>query len=169
MAVITIGWVGIGVVALWFLFVAPLLRRSRKAAEEFKERMREIEAREAQWQRWQQRQREQNAASYANDQYQNIYAQYQGNFQQAYQPPPFTAPTSFYDLPPSPPPPPRPQPIQLPEWAIVLGLQFPITRSSIDSAYRALVRKAHPDHGGSHEAMIRLNRAVTDARKALGH
>lgn len=155
---ITIGWLGIGVVALWFLFVAPLLRRSRKAAEEFKERMREIEAREAQWQRWQQRQREQN-----------IYAQYQANFQQAYQPPPFTAPTPFYDLPPSPPPPPRQQPIQLPEWAIVLGLHFPITRSSIDSAYRALVRKAHPDHGGSHEAMIRLNRAVTDARKALGN
>jgi hypothetical protein len=41
-------------------------------------------------------------------------------------------------------------------------------RSQIESAYRALARKAHPDAGGSHEAMSELNRAREEALKEVG-
>lgn len=52
-------------------------------------------------------------------------------------------------------------------WREVLGLN---TEAGIDAAeyqYRELARKAHPDAGGSHEAMAALNVAIESARKEL--
>lgn len=55
-------------------------------------------------------------------------------------------------------------------WREVLG--FPpgadrISAKDIDDRYRSLVAKAHPDAGGSHEAMTELNRARAEGRKAV--
>lgn len=55
----------------------------------------------------------------------------------------------------APPPPPRPDPSRL--WT-VLGLPGPVDRLSAQMAYRRAAFQAHPDHGGSHEAFIRLGR-----------
>jgi curved DNA-binding protein CbpA len=33
--------------------------------------------------------------------------------------------------------------------------------------YRDKARKAHPDNGGSHELMARLNQAISEARREL--
>lgn len=47
-------------------------------------------------------------------------------------------------------------------WRDVFGLQGapdPCPQSLIDEAYRKRVAKAHPDRGGSHEAMVTLNTA----------
>jgi hypothetical protein len=46
------------------------------------------------------------------------------------------------------------------EWWRVLGFVGPkVTAPDIEAAYRARVKGAHPDSGGSHEAMARLNAA----------
>lgn len=41
----------------------------------------------------------------------------------------------------------------------LLKVKPPITRAAIKRAYRARAQVAHPDHGGSHEEMVRLNAA----------
>lgn len=51
-------------------------------------------------------------------------------------------------------------------WAI-LGVEPGASASEVERAYRARVREAHPDTGGSHAAMSELNEARDKARKAL--
>lgn len=43
-----------------------------------------------------------------------------------------------------------------------------LTLDIVEDRYRALLRKRHPDAGGSHEAIVRLNRARDEARKYFG-
>jgi hypothetical protein len=45
----------------------------------------------------------------------------------------------------------------------ILGVPRTATREQIESAYRKKARSAHPDNGGSHEAMTRLNLARDEA------
>jgi hypothetical protein len=58
-------------------------------------------------------------------------------------------------------------------WRDVLGLTtngvsgFSITRTDIDVAYRAKAARCHPDAGGSHDAMVELNRAREEALQAI--
>ena len=40
----------------------------------------------------------------------------------------------------------------------------PITLDVVEARYRALLRERHPDHGGSHDAVVRLNLARDAAR-----
>lgn len=55
------------------------------------------------------------------------------------------------------------------DWPSVLGLdQRRVTRDAIETAYRRLAFIAHPDQGGSHDQMTRLNTAREAALKALG-
>lgn len=44
-------------------------------------------------------------------------------------------------------------------WWRVLGLAPTATRAEIESAWRAAMRTAHPDRGGSHDQALRLNHA----------
>lgn len=44
-------------------------------------------------------------------------------------------------------------------WHTVLGVGPDADDATIDSAFRSLAAKAHPDAGGSHDAMARLNAA----------
>jgi hypothetical protein len=53
------------------------------------------------------------------------------------------------------------------EWWAVLGLQPSATFDQVEEAFRRLARHAHPDAGGSHDAMARLTAAREQARKAL--
>lgn len=53
------------------------------------------------------------------------------------------------------------------DWAIVLGVSPSATRDQINEAYRELARKAHPDAGGSHYEMSRLNVARAAALEAV--
>lgn len=49
-------------------------------------------------------------------------------------------------------------------WRDVLGLRgIAVTSSDIDERYRLLAKDAHPDKGGDHDAMVRLNKAREDA------
>ena len=48
---------------------------------------------------------------------------------------------------------------------VVLGVKREATESEIESAYRDRAKKAHPDAGGSHDAMSRLNPARAAALK----
>jgi DnaJ domain len=51
------------------------------------------------------------------------------------------------------------------DWWIILGVPRDATREQIETAFRALARRYHPDSGGDHTAMARIN----DARRvALG-
>lgn len=50
------------------------------------------------------------------------------------------------------------------DWWIVLGVPQEATDAQIDDAYRQLARKSHPDAGGSHSEMARIN-AARDAAK----
>lgn len=52
-------------------------------------------------------------------------------------------------------------------WWNVLGVPFDAPLHAAEAAYRNLVRKAHPDRGGSDEAMVRLNIAIREARLLL--
>ena len=63
---------------------------------------------------------------------------------------------------------PAPDAPQLPAepWHEVLLVAPDATIDVIDAAYVALARKAHPDAGGSDEAMARLNGARQEARAA---
>ncbi len=53
------------------------------------------------------------------------------------------------------------------DWWIVLEVSPDATTAQIDDAYRKLARSAHPDAGGSHDQMARLN-AARDVAKAQG-
>jgi hypothetical protein len=53
-------------------------------------------------------------------------------------------------------------------WWEVLGCAPTVTVEEVEARHRALARAAHPDVGGSHAAMARLNRARDEARRALG-
>jgi len=53
------------------------------------------------------------------------------------------------------------------EWWLVLGVSRAATLDEIEAAYRAKAREAHPDTGGKHNDMTRLNAARDAARKAL--
>jgi len=54
-------------------------------------------------------------------------------------------------------------------WSAVLNLgAAPYTLQEAEAAYRDEARSAHPDRGGSHEAMTRLNDAIRRAREELG-
>lgn len=50
----------------------------------------------------------------------------------------------------------------------IRGLPVAMRATLLDQAYRELARAAHPDQGGSDEAMTELNRARDQARKDLG-
>jgi curved DNA-binding protein CbpA len=49
----------------------------------------------------------------------------------------------------------------------VLKVPPDATLAQAEAAYRALAKSAHPDHGGSDEAMARLNDAIATARKGV--
>jgi hypothetical protein len=54
------------------------------------------------------------------------------------------------------------------DWRAELGFQpgdRPITLDVVEARYRALLRERHPDRGGSHDAVVRLNLARDAARK----
>lgn len=50
-------------------------------------------------------------------------------------------------------------------WTDVLGLTSRCTREDIENSYKAKAKKAHPDTGGSTEAMAELNAARAQALK----
>lgn len=53
------------------------------------------------------------------------------------------------------------------DWRAELDFKpgdHPITLEVVEARYRALVRQRHPDNGGSHDAIVRLNRARDEAR-----
>lgn len=52
------------------------------------------------------------------------------------------------------------------DWWIVLQVTPDATSAQVDDAFRRLAKAAHPDAGGSHEQMARLNAARDEARKA---
>lgn len=52
-------------------------------------------------------------------------------------------------------------------WREVLGVSGPGTREAIDVAYRAAARRAHPDAGGSNEAMAEVNAARDQALREI--
>lgn len=52
-------------------------------------------------------------------------------------------------------------------WREVLGLSGPVTAKDIDQAYRAKAAAAHPDKGGSADAMLLLNRARAEGKAAV--
>jgi len=49
------------------------------------------------------------------------------------------------------------------EWTIVLGVPRSASRAAIEDAFTRLAKTAHPDTGGSHDAMARLSEAKTAA------
>lgn len=53
------------------------------------------------------------------------------------------------------------------EWWLILGVQPNATLEHVEAAYRELARLAHPDAGGDHDQMARLNAARDDARRAV--
>lgn len=52
------------------------------------------------------------------------------------------------------------------DWWIVLGVTPDATTAQIDDAFRKLARSSHPDAGGSHNDMARINAARDEAKKA---
>lgn len=54
------------------------------------------------------------------------------------------------------------------DWHLVLGVSPSASLEDIETAYRAAALKAHPDRGGSHDAMTRLNTARMAAKRARG-
>ena len=54
-----------------------------------------------------------------------------------------------------------------PSWREIFGLSKTATLQDAESAYRRRALSAHPDNGGSDEAMQRLNDAIAQARKDL--
>lgn len=51
-------------------------------------------------------------------------------------------------------------------WHVVLGVRETATREEIEAAHRALIRKHHPDAGGSAEQAAEINRARDDALRS---
>lgn len=58
-----------------------------------------------------------------------------------------------------------PPPSAFAPWRTILGLMSDCTLADAEMAYRAKARAAHPDNGGSHDEMARLNVAIDLARK----
>jgi hypothetical protein len=52
-------------------------------------------------------------------------------------------------------------------WWNVLGCAHDAPLEAVKDAYREAARKAHPDNGGSHDAMVAVNGAWDQARKAF--
>ena len=48
-------------------------------------------------------------------------------------------------------------------WWATLGVSAQATRLEIDAAYKTKLRECHPDSGGSHDAMVKLNLARDQA------
>lgn len=66
------------------------------------------------------------------------------------------------------PPPSKPAPEdETDHWTKVLGLSTDATLVQAESAYRALLGKVHPDHGGTPEAFRRVRRAWQVAKAQL--
>ena len=66
-------------------------------------------------------------------------------------------------------PPPHPgQGQQTQQWWQVLGVTSSATPAEIDAAWRAKMRTAHPDHGGTDNAAARLNWARGEGKRANG-
>lgn len=63
-----------------------------------------------------------------------------------------------------------PAPANRKSWREVLGIEAgkQVGAADIDARYRELAAKAHPDKGGSTEAMAELNRARAEAKQAIG-
>lgn len=57
----------------------------------------------------------------------------------------------------------------LPSWATVLGFSSVggLTIEDVETAYRSCAMNLHPDRGGNHDAMVRLNQARDDAKRAV--
>lgn len=55
-----------------------------------------------------------------------------------------------------------------PYWCSVLGTAYPCSLEEIRRAFRAGVLTAHPDHGGTSEAFVRLKTAYDHALKEVG-
>lgn len=53
------------------------------------------------------------------------------------------------------------------DWRTVFGVPDNATLEQVEEAYRRMAREHHPDAGGTHEGMARLNEARLHARKAL--
>jgi len=54
------------------------------------------------------------------------------------------------------------------DWWLVLELLPTATLVEVEEAFRRLAKEAHPDVGGTHEAMARLTAAREIARRLLG-
>lgn len=61
-----------------------------------------------------------------------------------------------------------PAPKAAQEWRKVLGISGPASRDAIEAAFREKAKAAHPDKGGSSEAMTELNTAKKAALAAIG-
>lgn len=63
-----------------------------------------------------------------------------------------------------------PNPDRPSTWRDVFGFAGDerVTINAVEFRYRELAQTAHPDRGGSHEGMARLNKARDEAREALG-
>ena len=68
----------------------------------------------------------------------------------------------------APPPPRAPEPKT---WREVLGIPIGaiLTRDLINAQFRKLALTSHPDRGGSHEVMVGLNKARTEALRFVPH
>jgi hypothetical protein len=44
---------------------------------------------------------------------------------------------------------------------------IPIAKEIVDAGYRSVARKLHPDSGGSHQSMLKLNAVAGSLRKQL--
>jgi hypothetical protein len=53
------------------------------------------------------------------------------------------------------------------EWWIVFGISRSSTRAAVEEAFTRLAKTAHPDAGGSHDAMARLTEAKTAALREV--
>jgi len=53
------------------------------------------------------------------------------------------------------------------DWWVVLACRPNASRAEIDDRYRFLARSAHPDAGGSNDAMARINKAREEALLSL--
>lgn len=83
---------------------------------------------------------------------------------------PHTAPPTQPPPDPPPDPPPRPGDAPYAQWWHVLGFkhQAEATLERAEKVYRDRVKKAHPDLGGSEEAMALFNAAIRAAREHFG-
>ena len=52
-----------------------------------------------------------------------------------------------------------------PHWSEILGVDRNASLKECENAYRSKLKVVHPDAGGSHDAMVRLNRAISEVRE----